>query len=173
MKGYKGMLRDRIPKVVDYALKWQKAKERWIDHSYKFFIKIIGEELNVDDKIIRTASENKRAVISILLGMKKGKPKHFNFDYTIDWENLTKEETVYWTRVSSWVRWFVKRYAYIENTYLVSKQCGKDDFAIKVEIINTYLTPLLPDETETDEEKKAKYKYVDNLVDYLVNCFKK
>ena len=34
------MLRDRCPRVVNYALKWQKAKERWIDHAYANFIKI-------------------------------------------------------------------------------------------------------------------------------------
>ena len=37
--GYKGMLRDRCPQVVNYALKWQKAKERWINHTYDKFIK--------------------------------------------------------------------------------------------------------------------------------------
>lgn len=26
--GYREMLRDRCPKMVDYALKWQKSKEK-------------------------------------------------------------------------------------------------------------------------------------------------
>ena len=38
--GYKEMLRDRCPKMVNYALKWRKAKEKWIDHVYSNFIGI-------------------------------------------------------------------------------------------------------------------------------------
>ena len=32
--GYREMLRDRCPKVVNYALKWCKAKERWLNYVY-------------------------------------------------------------------------------------------------------------------------------------------
>ena len=65
----------------------------------------------------------------------------------------------------------MKKYAYVENAYKISRDAGKDDFTIKVEIINGYLSALLPKEEETDEEKIAKYEYVDNLVDFLIKCF--
>ena len=44
-------------------------------------------------------------------------------------------------------------------------------FSIKVEIINSYLSKLLPAQDMSEEEKQAKYEYVDKLVDYLITCF--
>lgn len=171
--GYREMLRDRCPKLVNYALKWQKAKEKWIDHAYCYFIKIVGEELDIDNKIIRTAKENKRAVMTILLGMKKGQPKYFNFNNTIDWDNLSDKEKTYWERVSSWVKWFCTKYAYIENAYLISKKMGKNELEIKIEIINSYLRTLMPSEDASEEEKQAKYDYINRFVDYLIRCIEK
>lgn len=168
--GYREMLRDRCPKLVSYALKWQKSKERWIDHAYSYFIRIVGEERE-DDLLIRTASDNKKAVARILLGIVDGKVKNFEFDKTIDWDNLEDEEKVHWERVSRWVRWFGTNYAYIENMYDISKKVGKDDFEIKVKIINTYLSWLMPNDTDSEEVKQAKYNYIDRLVDYLIGCF--
>ena len=168
--GYREMLRDRCPKIVSYALKWQKAKEQWIDHTYNYFVKIIGEERK-DDKIIRSVSDNKKAIARILLGIVDGKVKRFEFDKTIDWDNLTDEETTYWKKVSAWVNWFRTTYAYIENTYDVSLKTGKSEINIKVEIINTYLGWLMPKKDDSDELKQAKYDYVDKFVDYLIRCF--
>lgn len=156
--GYKGMLRDRCPKVVDYALKWQKAKERWINHAYTNFIKFYCDK------------KERNHATRIVLGIAKYY-RNFEFDKSIDWDNLTPEDKIYWERISSWVNWFMKKYAYIENAYKISRDAGKDDFAIKVEIINGYLSALLPKKEETDEEKIAKYEYVDNLVDFLIKCF--
>lgn len=156
--GYKGMLRDRCPKVVNYALKWQKAKERWIDHAYNNFIKFY-----IDNK-------EKNHTTRIILGIAKYY-RNFEFDKSIEWENCTIEEREYWKRVSSWVQWFTKNYAYIENAYNISKQCGKDEQSIKVEIILGWLKPLMPNEEETEKEKQAKYDYVDKLVDFLIECF--
>ena len=158
--GYKGMLRDRCPTVVSYALKWQKAKERWINHAYVNFIKFY-----VDNK-------EKYHTTRIILGIAKFY-RNFDFDKSIDWDNLTDEETIYWKRVSSWVRWFMKNYAYIENLYSISKQAGKDEMEIKVQIVNGYLSALLPSPDATEEEKQAKYHYVDKLVDFLIECFNK
>ena len=156
--GYKGMLRDRCPKVVDYALKWQKAKERWINHAYTNFIKFYCDK------------KERNHATRIVLGIAKYY-RNFEFDKSIDWDNLTPEDKVYWERISSWVNWFMKKYAYVENAYKISRDAGKDNFTIKVEIINGYLSALLPKEEETDEEKIAKYEYVDNLVDFLIKCF--
>ena len=171
--GYREMLRDRCPMVIDYALKWQKAKEKWIEHAYCYFIKIVGEERDINDNVVKTAKENKRAVMTILLGLKKGKPKHFDFNKTIDWDNLSDEETTYWKRVSSWVKWFGTKYAYIENAYDISKKAGKSDLDIRIEIINDHLGALMPSRGAPEEEKQAKYEYVDKLVEFLIKCFEK
>lgn len=154
------MLRDRCPKVVDYALKWQKAKEKWIDHAYANFIKFYVQK------------QDRYNATRIILGIAKYY-KNFDFDKSIEWENLTKEETIYWKRVSSWVRWFTKNYAYIENLYSISHMAGKDDMEIKIQIVNSYLSTLLPSDEESEEEKQAKYEYVDKLVEFLVECCKK
>lgn len=169
--GYRGMLRDRCPKVINYALKWQKAKEKWIEHAYCYFVKILGDEINEKGNVHSPASHVKRHVINILLGLKKGKPVDFDFDKSIDWDNLDDEEKVYWKRISSWVKWFQAQYAYMENAYKLSKQAGKSEFDIKVELINGYLSALLPSEDMEEEVKRAKYKYVDDLVDFLIKCF--
>lgn len=157
--GYKGMLRDRLPKVVDYALKWQKAKERWIDHAYRNFINLYCD------------SDERYHTTRIILGIAKYY-RNFEFDKSIDWDNLTPEEDAYWRRISSWVNWFRTQYAYMENMYSISLATGKDEFSIKVELITNYLSSLLPTPDMTEEEKQAKYKYVDKLADYLVKCFK-
>lgn len=157
--GYKGMLRDRCPKVVNYALKWQKAKERWINHAYQNFIKLYCDD------------NEKYHATRIVLGIAKYY-REFEFDKSIDWDNLTPEETVYWKRVSSWVSWFRTKYAYMENMYSISLANGKNEFDIKVELINGYLSKLLPTPNSSEEEKQARYKYVDKLVEYLIKCFR-
>lgn len=164
------MLRDRCPKVIDYALKWRKAKEKWIEHAYNYFVKLNVEELNKNNHVVRSVKDNKRHVINMLLGIKKGKPKQFDFSASIDWDNLTKEEIDYWKIVVSWVNWFRTNYAYIENSYNVSKQVGKNEVDAKVEIIHDYLMWLMPNETHSKEEKQAKYDYVNKFVDYLIEC---
>ena len=167
---YREMLRDRCPDVIDYALKWQKAKEKWIDHAYNYFVKLYGDEIDKDNKIKRSAKDNKRHVINLLLGIKKGKAREFDFSKSIDWDNLTEEDTAYWKRVASWVNWFRTNYAYIENTYNISKKVGKNEVDIQVEIIHSYLMWLMPNETHSKEEKQAKYDYVNKFVDYLIEC---
>jgi hypothetical protein len=157
-QGYREILRDRCPKIVNYALKWQKAKDAWIEHVYRNFI---GIYVNKDDRNNATR---------IALGLKDGKTKNFNFDKTIDWDNLSHEGTIYWKRVSSWIKWFQKNFSYIENTYEISKKKGKDDFDIQIEFINNYLSWLLPSSNCTKEEKEAKYQYVDNLAEFLMKC---
>ena len=169
--GYKEMLRDRCPKVISHALKWQKAKEKWIEHVYSYFVKILGDEIDIDNNVLCTAKNNKRAVISLLLGMKEGKVKNFDFRKTIDWDNLSDEETLYWERVASWVKWFSTKYGYVENLYDISKRIGKDEESIKIEIINNYLEALMPARDAPDEEKQAKYEYIDRFVEFLIRCF--
>lgn len=170
--GYREMLRDRCPKVIDYALKWRGAKEKWIEHAYNYFIKLLKEETK-NGKIIRSEKDNKRHVINMLLGIRKGKPREFDFSKSIDWDNLTEEEIKYWKVVVSWVNWFGTNYAYIENMHNISKKVGKNELDIKIEIINAYLTDLMPSQNASEEEKQAKYAYIDKLVNFLIKCFNK
>ena len=70
--GYREMLRDRCPKVVNYALKWCKAKEKWIDHVYFNFIKIYAEK------------DQRNNATRIALGISEGNQYTFDFEKTID-----------------------------------------------------------------------------------------
>lgn len=108
---YREMLRDRLPSTIGLALIWCRAKERWLDHVYYSFINIYKDQ-----------SERYNAT-KVVLGMKKGKV-HLDFHKTIDWDNLTEEETLYWTRVEHWVNWFRKQMLYIEQTYSMYSKRG-------------------------------------------------
>lgn len=112
--GYREMLRDRLPKLVNYALKWCKAKERWLDHTYKSWIWIYA---NNEDRL----QETKR-----LLGL-NGKNRNFDFHSTIDWENLPEDDIKYWNIVEGWVKFFQCKYQYIENEYQIALTKGNVD----------------------------------------------
>lgn len=168
--GYRGMLRHKCPQIVNFALKWCSAKERWLNHTYKNFVHYGGNEFK-KGKLIRTANQNKRLIIRALLGLNnEGKSTHFDFDRSIDWDDLTKEDEKFWRNVSDWVRWFTENFIDIRNTYNTSRSNGKDEFNCKVEIIQTYLKLELPSEKDDEETKDRKFTYVNNLTDYLVNC---
>ena len=158
-RGYKEMLRDRCPQTVSFALKWQKAKEKWVDHAYANFIKFYVD------------NNEKNHAARIVLGIAKYF-RNFDFHKSIDWDNLDPEETLYWKRVEDWVDWFRRMWLSIKNTYDISVKVGKSDFDIRVEIIQTYLNSLLPTEEDKEELKQAKYKYVDKLVEFLIKSFK-
>lgn len=157
--GYKEMLRDRCPIVVDWALKWCKAKTRWIDHCYEKFIKIYK------------SNDERHEATRICLGI-SGKYRNFDFHKTVDWDNLTEDETKYWNYVESWVKWFRKTMLFIEEEYKFSREKGMSDFDIKVKLINTFLRSFLPADTDSEETKESKYKLVDNLVDYITECLR-
>lgn len=78
-QGYKEMLRDRCPEVVNFALKWCKAKERWINHVYDCFVRIVGDEVLENGTIKSTKKDNKKQVTRVLLGLKKENPDFLIF----------------------------------------------------------------------------------------------
>ena len=92
---YKDMIRNRISDMrsVDLALKWCKAKERWIEHTYDNFINIYIEKLD------------RHEATRIILGL-SGKHRGFNFHSTINWDNLDNHENQYWEAIESWIDWF-------------------------------------------------------------------
>jgi len=155
--GFKQMLRDRLPKVVNFALKWCKVKETWLDHVYKNFIWVFS------DKKLRLAMTRD------LLGYNS--KKMFVFEDTIDWDNLTKEETAFWKNISNWVSWFQKEYQLVENEYSNSKKLGHDIVDIKRSIMLNYLYDWCPNAEDDEETKKAKNKKLNTFVDFLIDCF--
>lgn len=110
------MLRDRVPETISLALIWCKAKERWLDHAYKSFIAIYAEK-----------NERYNAT-RIVLGLKNGKI-HFDFHKTIDWDNLTQDEELYWKIIENWVNWFSEHLLYVKTTYNIysAQGCSKEE----------------------------------------------
>lgn len=129
-KGIKAMLRDKIPYVVNLALLWCRSKERWIQHVYGTQIGLYVEtyvRLHAAARILGIAPNSK-----------------FEFHSTIDWENLSTKNEEHWKHVESWVNWFSQNYMYIQNTYEISKENGKDEDSIKLELKSSYLSSLDP-----------------------------
>ena len=142
--GYKEMLRNRVPLVVDIALKYCKAKDRWINHVYDNYIKMFVEK------------NDRKHVTRILLGIQKGKSKNFNFHNTIFWDQfgLSNDEIKYWNWVESWVNWFEKTYLYIENAYNIDHISGKyNKSSFKTYINEKYLSSM----NESDKNKLSDY----------------
>ena len=158
--GYREMLRDRLPKLVSYALKYCRCKERWLDHVYKNWIWIHP------DKAARDRATRK------VLGLdKKGKPTNFKFDNTILWDTLDKDERSLWEFVSKMVSWFVDNYAYANNEYDIMVSSGKDIVTIKTRLMRNWLLWLCPLEEDDDKTKAEKSVIVNEFCDYLIDCF--
>lgn len=156
--GYREMLRDRCPKVVNYALKWCKAKERWLNYVY-------------DNQIWPLKSKKERLnQTKLILGIVNGKHE-FDFHNTICWKDITPEEVYYWTYVENWVTFFQEKYQYIENMYQNSIILGKPIEVCKFEIMKNYLIQLCPKSDDSEEEVIEKSQYVNDLTDYLIDCF--
>lgn len=156
--GFREMLRDRCPKVVSYALKWCKAKEKWLDYVYNEQIWILASK---KERLNQT---------KLILGI-HDKKQEFNFHDTIVWKGLSPEDVYFWSYVETWVNFFVSKYAYIENTYAISITTGKSIADIKYEIMKDWLIQLCPKQDDTEEEIEDKTKYVNDLTDYLIDCF--
>ena len=160
------MLRDRTPKLVNFALKWCKVKEAWLDHVYKNWIWIY-----VDNKERLEATRR-------VLGYKypkdmKNKERFFNFEDTIAWESLTAEEKVSWKNVAKWVSWFCSTVPIIKDEYEISVNKGTDIVDIKRGIMLNHLYCYLPTKEDSEETRKEKNAYVNSLTDYLIDCFEK
>lgn len=144
---FKEMLRDRTPTTINLALLWCKAKERWLDHVYYSFIAIYSDK------------QERYNAVKVVLGLKKNKP-HFDFHDTIDWDNLTPEEELYWKVIESWVDWFKKQYRYVENTYDIYSKLGRSEESIIKKIQEDYISNY-------DQERGEK------LATFLYNHFSK
>ena len=156
---YRGMLRDRVPLLVNMALKWCRVKNEWVEHCYKSFIWHFVE------------NKDRKHATRLCLGISENK-REFDFDKTIDWCNLTEDEKKKWKTVSEWVKWFTANMYIIRERYDLLTSRGANEFEIQKEFISRYLYTLLPNESDSDEVKEKKYKYVNNLSLYLIECSK-
>lgn len=153
------MLRDRLPKFVDYALKWCKVKESWLDHVYHNFIWLYS------------SNEERLAQTRLVLGYKKNEPREFIFADTIDWDNLDQDETRHWKSVASWVSWFQRTVPLIENEYKISKLEGAELIDLKRTIMLNWLSDYFPTKKDSAKERERKNAYINKLADYLIDCF--
>ena len=144
--GYKAMIRDRVPRTVDLALKWCKAKTRWVELVYYTYIWFLREK---DARDYQTRQ---------LLGIGKYS-REFKFENTIEWSNLDKDEKEYWTNVSTWVNWFEKSLLPIVETYSTLKLKGKTEEEIKSHIVVKYFDTVVS-------------TWKDKLYEYLINHIK-
>ena len=157
--GYRQMLRDRTPKLVNFALKWCKAKETWLDHVYKNFIWIYASKKE-------RLAETRR-----VLGLNKKPYPEFIFADTIDWGNLDRKETAYWKNVASWVSWFQKTVPLIEEEYKISKGKGAEIIDLKRIIMLNWLSKYFPTKEDSAEIRKKKNKFINDLINFLIDCF--
>lgn len=141
---YKKMLRDRTPKVVDMALRWCKAKECWLNHVYDHFINIYAEK------------EMRYEATRIVLGI-SGKYHNFDFNKTIDWEDLDDKDKEAWQSIADWVKWFQTELMAIEQTYNLYKD----------EYNRTELEMFIVDRHINVENDELAYKLVKFILDNL------
>lgn len=164
MKGYKAMIRDRCPYVVNLALKWctefgrlvnqqcdpderlpYRVKERWIDRVYK------------ENVAIYTKPDDKDSAVRKALGIRKGR-QEFNFCDSINMETINPKtelgELNFWRWVNTWVKWFQKHYKYIECIYQVSG------------VFNDNCKNYIRKNVDVDE-------YLDSFIKYIERTFNK
>lgn len=171
MTGYRAMLRDRMPLIMNLALLYCKAKEDWIEHCYNNFIRVVpqSERSTTVKEMLGLAKRpgckkiftQDDYLMFAMYGYKKkeieepDKTKlYYTFKETIDWDELSADEIEFWEGVNDIVNWFSNTYTYIENDYRISIATGKNEQQIKEEII-------------------SRYKLDVGLANYLIKCFKK
>ena len=153
------MLRDKCPKFVSFALKYCKVKEKWLDHVYKNWIWIY---VNNDERLKAART---------ILGYKDNGQREFKFEDTIAWESIGSEEKEHWERVSKWVFWFQHTVPTIWDEYKVSKEKGAELIDLKRTIMLNWLNCYFPTKEDNEETREKKNKFINNLVDYLIECF--
>lgn len=161
MKGYKAMIRDRCPYVINIALKWctefGRLSNKENEETYKYAVKTRWiDRVYQENVAIYSTKDDKNSSLRKALGIRNGK-QNFNFADSINLENINSRwesgEKKFWIWVNSWVVWFETNYAYIENTYKISR--GMSDNWKQIVIA------------------KASYLdgYLDDFIEYLERTF--
>lgn len=171
MSGYKQMIRDRMPQILNVALTYCKAKNRWIDYVYENNIKKYPKEKRSDAVKIALGIKQrwKRQEIydhmryvhldkSITRKQVDKIPKSelfMSFNDTIDFGDLYRNDIemyAYWKTISAWVDWFSKSYFSIRDTY-------------------QHMTSWKMSEQEKKVILMDKYGIDNRLVTYLIKTF--
>lgn len=166
MKGYKAMLRDKVPSTWKKALIYCKALNKWIDLVYEQHLRNIPQKER-SNIVKELCARKKRKMVTVFdptwpwvnsSNIKEIKAKPVNwlatFHDTIKWEDLEEEELEYWITIEGWVRWFTSRWMYILNAY---------------QVMLYKLTDKELEEWLVREYSLEGYK---NLVNYLIKCLK-
>lgn len=166
--GYKQMLRDRMPFVIDLALRWCNAKGRWIDHVYANTIKkypqdkrgvIVKMVLGLKQQYTRMEIHDYFKYVKMMPVTKEmaySIPKDdlfIRFEDTINWDACDDEMRTYWKTIVDWVKWFRTCHIPIKSMYENSLSFGNDEETTKLLIM-------------------SKFKINRKLTDYIINSFK-
>lgn len=144
--GYKAMIRDRVPNTVDVALKWCKAKTKWVEHVYYHFVWFLVDK------------EDRNNQVRSLMGIAKYS-RGFNFDDTVDWYNIDKEEAEDWSNISKWVKWFEQNLLTVVEVYKTQKlKCASDE-QIKQHICTNLFKDLTPEWQDKLYQHYDKYVF--------------
>ena len=125
---FKTMLRNRTPLLIDLALKWCKAKDCWINYVYDKWVNIYVDK------------EQRYQAVRIVLGI-SGRDRNFDFNKTIDWDDLSEEETESWKSIQEWVEWFQNHATDIKREYeKIMNSYTRDECEIYLvdKFLNTY-----------------------------------
>jgi hypothetical protein len=176
--GYRQMLCDRMPQTLDIALRWCKAKNKWVDYVYDHFIQKYPQNERsraVKQVLGLTNYYNIDEIIMFfrIRGMKQSNniPKEelkLSFKDTMNWEELAGRdvnELNNWKAINSWVVWFKCWYSYIESTVKISIKNGKVYSEICKEIEYKYLIKI----EDTSNREKLSAFLVDNIKKYEKN----
>lgn len=131
------MLRDRMPSTLDIALRWCKAKEKWMDYVYEKHIKTVPKNQRSNAVKITLGTLPAYTIDDIKsvfrdLGKKLVKPippQSLRWDF-----KDTVPNDSYWAYVNSWVSWFRKTFSFIEHNYVINVQLGKSELQKKNDI---------------------------------------
>ena len=142
--GFKGMLSDRMPEVLDIAAKRCRLKGEYIDYLYKNFLKNqnnskkkeIVKELCGLIPVIKNKEEftelwyrfcPKERLNNKKLNNFPPKGYSYNFSNTIDWnvlKNTDKDLYLKFLLLDGWYKYFSKWYIYIKEVCLSNKKNG-------------------------------------------------
>lgn len=136
MSGYKQVIRDKMPQMLDLALTYCKAKSRWIDYVYEHVVKKYPKEkrtnavkiaLGIKQKWKRQEIYDHMRYVQFNTNITREQvnkiPKSLlfmSFEDTIDFDSLRKNDVnmyLYWKTIAEWVDWFSKSYNSVKDTW--------------------------------------------------------
>lgn len=136
MRGYKGMIKDRLLPVWDLALLWCHAKTRWLDLVYNLHVR------NIDKRL-------KSEMSKLVAGRKNNDGVCFSFMNTVTRDDCFRannpDDYKYWETVNSWIKWFSRYTLYMTEDiktlpeYKFKKKWNIDTKLYKFMIKNIHL----------------------------------